>query len=208
MGTSKSFRSDNISNAHRCSVESSRLKAAALSAKAAVLASAVLASAVLATAVVANKAQALPFNDDMVHEQIMPGQFTRPRVAGTVPLGGVASHIPPKPEAANLVNPVAPSFASTLRGQRLYSVNCQGCHGVIGAKDYKPGVAGALLGSPNLMDETYKQKTAGYIFATIRYGGMVIMPGLGWKLSARETWDIVNYIQHVQTKGREITAPK
>jgi mono/diheme cytochrome c family protein len=148
--------------------------------------------------------QALPFNDDMVHEQIMPGQFTRPRVAGTVPLGGVASHVPPKPEAANLANPVEATLASKLRGQRLFAINCQGCHGVIGAKDYKPGVAGALLGSPNLMDETYKTKTAGYIFATIRYGGMVIMPGLGWKLSSRETWDIVNYVQHVQVKGREL----
>ena len=47
-------------------------------------------------------------------------------------------------------------------------------------------------------DKIYMTKTDGYLYATIHYGGLVIMPGLGWKLSDSEHWDIINYLRSVQ----------
>src|SRR5581483_11178028 len=46
------------------------------------------------------------------------------------------------------------------------------------------------------------KRTDGYLFATIQNGGMV-MPSLAHRLSARATWDVVNYLRSI-----EESAPK
>jgi len=152
----------------------------------------------------AGVAWALPFNDDMVHEQIVSGQFVRPRPEGTVAVGSLSEYMRPKAEMAQVKNPVPLTFESKKRGERLFAVNCSGCHGNIGATNYKPGVAGALMGAPNIATDLYKQKSDGEIFSAVQYGGLAIMPRLGWKLSTQETWDIVNYVRHAQEVGAKV----
>lgn len=143
--------------------------------------------------------QALPFNDDMVDVQPNAGEMTRPRVEGTVPVGGLSEALLSKEKALTLVNPLRGDEDTLVRGKVLFQVNCSACHGNIGAKEYVPGVAGSKMGAPDLSHEMYRERTDGHIFSYIRYGG-AIMPALGWKLSQHETWEIISYVREVQGK--------
>lgn len=151
---------------------------------------------------------ALPFNDDMVDSQIKTGQIMRPKVDAAVPLGSLNEYSQDKEDAITLENPVAATAASRMNGQRLFQANCTPCHGAIAApgEPYTPGPVGKFVPGPNLGLEMYHASdnpaagyTDGKIFATIRYGN-VLMPALGYKLSASEMWDIVNYVRSVQEK--------
>lgn len=150
--------------------------------------------------------QALPFNDDMVDIQLNAGEITRSRPEGTVPVGSAEVLLLDKLSAQQLQNPVRTSPESLIRGAYLYRVNCYACHGNIGSKDYRPGVAGTFMGAPDVSHEMFHSRSDGQIFSTIRYGG-VIMPPLGWKLSYAETWDIVNYVRQVQSSKQTESAP-
>ena len=144
----------------------------------------------------------LPFNDDMVDSQIKIGATMRARPKGTVPLGSLAERVENKEEALKLTNPMKTDANSVLRGKRLYEANCASCHGNIGSKDYEVGVAGALMGAPNIADKFYHDRTDGSVFGTVRFGS-AIMPALGWKLSNSETWDIVSYVKDAQAKANK-----
>lgn len=63
---------------------------------------------------------------------------------------------------------------------------------------YEAGVAGKLIGAPNLQLLCIKGGTDGSIYGTIHLGGMAIMPGYGWKLSPSEHWDIISYVRKIQ----------
>ena len=145
--------------------------------------------------------RALPFNDDMVDNQLRTGSIVRPKVKGTVPLGSMQNYIKDKASAQAMSNPIRANTRSLVKGKRLFAINCMPCHGMPKKEGFKAGVAGAKMGAPNLVDELYTSRTAGEIFATIRFGG-VIMPSLGWKLSHEETWDIVNYLQDLQKEAK------
>ncbi|RMG39547.1 MAG: hypothetical protein D6719_13070 [Candidatus Dadabacteria bacterium] len=153
----------------------------------------------LLTIIPYNAAQALPFNDDMVDSQLRTGSIMRPKAADSVPLGSLAFRIEKKEDAFDLINPQKRDAASVARGKRLFAVNCFPCHGNIEAKEYKGGpVSAKFMVPPDISGAYYKNKSDGYIFGTIRFGGLAVMPALGWKLSQSETWDIVNYIRSVQ----------
>ena len=143
---------------------------------------------------------ALPFNDDMVDVSIRTGKFSRPRVAGTVPHGAAALARLESKEAVpqDIKNTTEPSTHSLIRGERLFSANCSPCHGSIDADKWAPGVAGALMGAPNISDKAYERTDYSY-YTTVRFGH-IIMPALGWKLSDDEIWDVVNYVRSVQSK--------
>ena len=144
---------------------------------------------------------ALPFNDDMVDNQLRTGSLMRQKVKESVPVGSLASRVESKDEAKALLNPIKADPLSTASGQRLFAVNCFPCHGDISKSPYQPGPVSRFLPGPDLSQQAYHDtpggKSDGFIFATIHFGG-ALMPAVGYKLSAQEHWDIINYIRAVQ----------
>lgn len=65
---------------------------------------------------------------------------------------------------------------------------------------YAPGpVAMKFAAPPDITQEPYRTgRSDGNIYGIIHFGGMAVMPALGWKLSPTEHWDIINYVRHVQ----------
>jgi|694.fasta_scaffold02343_18 mono/diheme cytochrome c family protein len=151
------------------------------------------------SAFAAVEATALPFNDDMVDVQKRTGVIMREKAPGTVALGMSDYYVASREDAEKLVNPLHGDPTSTANGKRLFTVNCQPCHGDISTKPYAPGPVGlkALQTPPDLTSDVYKTRTEGSIYATIHFG-IRLMPGHGWKLSPTEHWDIVNYVKSQQ----------
>ena len=149
---------------------------------------------------------ALPFNADMVNNQIKTGQVMRPRPEGVVARGTLRGtingefplHLEKKEDTANFVNPKKGDSNSIESGRRLFQVNCSPCHGNIEKTPYEPGVAARFNGAPDLRADTYKSRTDGSIYGTIHFGGLALMPAYGWKLSPAEHWDLVNYVRLAQ----------
>ena len=148
-------------------------------------------------------ASALPFNQDMVGNQLVTGSIMRPKPPGSVPMGARRVGIATKPQ--DLVNPLPGNSVSVLNGQRLFEINCQVCHG-----RWEDGKhIGNTLNAPgfearNLADRTtvgsggsYADMSDGRIFLAVHFG-KGIMPAYGWKLSTTEHWDLVNYVQSVR----------
>jgi len=98
-----------------------------------------------------------------------------------------------------LRNPVEPTTASVENGRRLFLIYCTLCHG----PDAKGGgpVAQKFIPPPDLTLDLFRQRTDGFLYATIRDGG-ALMPGQGEALSPRERWDVVNYLRVLQGKGK------
>lgn len=160
---------------------------------------AVIASAILSSA---SAVYALPFNDDMVDNQKRTGVIMRGAPNGAVAVGFEGPVPKNKTEAATLANPVPAEAASVENGARLFRVNCFPCHGDVSKLPYQPGPVavnskGTIPGM-DIGDKMYLDKTDGYIYATIHFGGLAIMPAVGWKLSNNEHWDVVNYLRSVQ----------
>lgn len=144
-------------------------------------------------------AAALPFNTDMVNVQPRAGAIMRPKPDGSVAVGSLDRFVESKEAATALVNPVKSDEKSVLRGARLFAVNCSPCHGDITKTPYAPGpVAEKFVMPPDITNDFYKQKPDGLFYATIEFGGLAVMPAMGWKLSPAEHWDIVNYVRSVQ----------
>lgn len=177
---------------------------------------------------------ALPFNDDMVHDQFKTSEVMRAAPEGSVPVGAHRYHVDAVLATKNLTsegisaraalkNPVPSTDESVARGKRLWAVNCSPCHGTYTGKEdpayggsakflksIDPAVAGATSG-PNLVTESYLKdpsKSDGHIFSYIHFGGLAVMPRYGYKLSLREHWDVVNYIRWMQSDFTEVMAKK
>lgn len=144
---------------------------------------------------------ALPFNDDMVDTSITDGQITRAKPEGVISKGSLEYRIDTREDALKLSNPVKSDAKSVTRGSRLYRVHCYSCHGNLENKKWEPGPVGQpgrLPGVPNIADAFYKERTDGYLYGIIHFGGMAYMPAYGWKLSPTEHWDIINYVRKMQ----------
>ncbi|HEU0291856.1 MAG TPA: cytochrome c [Anaerolineales bacterium] len=92
-------------------------------------------------------------------------------------------------------NPMPADEASITRGQQLFVINCQMCHGVTGAGngpiapfllDFKPA---------NLTSDVVQSKSDGSIFLTISNGLEGRMPALNENLTVSERWDVVNFVR-------------
>jgi S-disulfanyl-L-cysteine oxidoreductase SoxD len=149
-------------------------------------------------------ADALPWDIDMYRqESLKSNEVNRAPVKGTVAVGRKPFSMSVAEAEKNLKNPVALSFNSAWRGQRLFNSNCVPCHGVTGRGDGE--VSKSLVGVPNILTDLYKQRTDGRIFAIIHHGQNA-MPRYGFKFSEDEKWDIVNYVRFLQ--GAEVQGLK
>lgn len=118
---------------------------------------------------------------------------------GSVPQADWERAINREEAARVLRNPVPPTPASLENGKRLYGIYCTLCHGENG-KGGGP-VAVKFVPPPDITTSFFRQRSDGFIYATIRTGGP-LMPAQGEALSAKERWDIVNYLRSLQQENR------
>jgi mono/diheme cytochrome c family protein len=110
------------------------------------------------------------------------------------PAGGEHRH----PAAAKVKNPVAADAASIAAGNALYAKHCAGCHGDTGKGD---GTMGDELNPKpaNLTDADWKHGSSdGEIFTAVRNGIKGTgMKAFSRKMTAHQTWDVVNYLRSI-----------
>jgi mono/diheme cytochrome c family protein len=139
-----------------------------------------------------------PWSPDMDKQpSIRPLEEPRLPPPGSIPRQGKEPVMDRLKAAEKLHNPVRPTAASIENGKRLFQIYCALCHG----PDGKGGgpVATKFVPPADLTLEIFRQRTDGFLYATIRNGG-ALMPGQAEALSPGERWDVVNYIRHVQGK--------
>lgn len=91
-------------------------------------------------------------------------------------------------------NPVEADDASLRRGQELFVINCQMCHGQTG-EGVGP-IAPFLANKPaNLTSPVVQSKSDGSLFLTITNGITGKMPPLNENLLVSERWDVVNFLR-------------
>jgi mono/diheme cytochrome c family protein len=101
------------------------------------------------------------------------------------------------PAAAKRKNPVAANAASIASGQRLYDRHCAECHGTTGKGD-GPAAEGLAEHPSNFTDEKWEHGSSdGEMFVVIRDGAgpKSKMKGFAKKLTARQIWDVINYVR-------------
>ncbi len=130
------------------------------------------------------------------------GNQEEPRAvpAQSIPIEGPA-YIP---GAGAPANPVPPDETSIARGQQLYGIHCQLCHGLSGEGN-GPIAAFLIEKKPGeLTSDLVQDKDDGSLFLTISNGsGSGYMPALNENLTVRERWDLVNYLRHLRTEAAE-----
>lgn len=121
-----------------------------------------------------------------------PQNHPLPVAARSIPIEGPAFI----PGAGAPANPVPADQVSVDRGQQLYMINCQICHGDAG-KGNGPISAFLIKKKPtDLTSDIVQQKDDGTLFLTISNGsGSGLMPALNENLNVRERWDIVNFMR-------------
>lgn len=148
-------------------------------------------------------AYALPWSDDMYRQpELETGTAARPPAAGSVPTTGIeppmSSRIGARIQAGLTVrNPVPATPESIRNGEILFRIYCTTCHGRTGHGDGP--MVGKLMPSSDLHTPRLRNQKDGYLYATIRSGGLV-MPAYQHALSTRERWDVVNYLRVLQQK--------
>ncbi len=139
-----------------------------------------------------------PWSTDMSRQpSIRPQQAPRVPPPNSVPIQGKETPIDRVEAGKKLHNPVKPTPASFENGKRLFGIYCVPCHGS-NAKGDGP-VAKKFVPVADLTAEAARNRSDGYIFATIREGGSS-MPSQADGVSPREAWDIVNYLRSLQQK--------
>jgi mono/diheme cytochrome c family protein len=127
---------------------------------------------------------------------IRPGDAPRPQPERSVPLGA-GPRFESRDDTGDLPNPVAASAASLTHGKALFLARCASCHGPEGhgggpvSKFFPP--------APDLAYVTVQQRSDGFIWGTISYGGKA-MPAAREGLSAADRWDLVNHVRVIQGK--------
>lgn len=106
-----------------------------------------------------------------------------------------------------ITSPVQPSNNSIKNGDRLFQNYCTACHGSQGKGDGLIIKKGAGFYPVDLTAPGVKQRTDGYIYAYIKYGGKVMMPSYGESLTDEEAWNIVNYVRALQQRSSANSAP-
>lgn len=105
------------------------------------------------------------------------------------------------PEAAKMKNPVLSSPASIAEGQKSYEKFCKHCHGETGKGDGKLAPKGSM--PSDFTDAEWEHgSTDGEIFHIISDGGGKgsVMKGFKSKMTAKEMWNVVNYLKSLGPK--------
>lgn len=137
----------------------------------------------------------------------MPGGKTMAGpVEGTVAIHEYAYNFVKTPEdelkAASLENPLAGEFDEE-NARMLYNRYCLICHGAEGNGQGTLFTSGKYPMPPaNFHAERAMGKTDGQLFHNIRVGYGVMGPH-GFMMSVEDSWQLVNYIRHMQSQGTQ-----
>jgi len=157
----------------------------------------------LAGLAAATPAHALPWDIDMVDAYFERGYEWNMM---TVPDGAVSQNRwAPNgnrmtPEGQAMSNPYPVNDAFLEKGEQMFGIYCQTCHGVEGkggapVADTKAGkrypVPPSVLSGAGAVSSL---RSDGYLYLTIRNGG-AIMPAYGQAMDDDEMWAIVSYIR-------------
>ena len=153
-------------------------------------------------------AQAWPWSQDMANQiSIKPQESVDPANPGmtpfpkrSVPVPGTANLVKDQMAAEKAKNPIAADDKSVETGRQLFQIYCVPCHGKEGQGD---GFVGAKLALQpyNLSAQQTRERTDGFIFGYMTFGGAV-MPIYAADLSPTERWHVVNYVRKVIQKNK------
>lgn len=137
----------------------------------------------------------IPIGTDMANQPSIDYQ-AGPRLLppdGAVPVQGLAVIPEEFP-----VNPVPADPVSLQRGNILYGIHCQLCHGEQGHGDGP--LATYFTQTPqNLVGPEITAEFDGSVYLTILQG-FGQMPSLAENLTTRERWDVINYVRTLASK--------
>ena len=150
-----------------------------------------------------NDSFSLPWSTDLwEHPSIKPYEEARDYPEGSVFKSEESPELDRKEYEAIVTGPNKGEL-SISKGKELYEINCYSCHGMTGLgdgpvikNDLRPN---AYFYPVNLRQQQTINRTDGYIYAYIRYGGYVMMPAYG-RITPDEAWDIVYYVRYLQGK--------
>ena len=163
---------------------------------------AALAFAVVLVLGAAGAAGAFPWSTDMFRGASVQPLAQPPRVmpSGTLPVSGGEPPMSREEAERTLRNPLVATSARLQHGKQLFETNCAPCHGVEGLGD-GPVASHTLVPATNLMEGPARERSDGYVYATIRNGGTV-MPAYGDAMSSAERWEVVLYLRQLQQEVR------
>jgi S-disulfanyl-L-cysteine oxidoreductase SoxD len=127
---------------------------------------------------------------------VRPEDAPRPEPDRSVPLGA-GPHYESRDDTEDLANPVPFTRESVARGQAIFLARCAQCHGPEGHGGGP--VSRFFPPAPDLAYATVKQRSDGFIWGTISYGGKA-MPPAREGLTDRDRWDLVNHVRTIQGK--------
>ncbi len=156
---------------------------------------------VAASLLAAERVHSLPWNTDMYGQpELEVGTAPQAPPEHTIPTTGAEPPMSARMSVRiraglTLKNPVPVSEESLATGKALFTIYCTPCHGPQGKGDGL--IVGKGIPSSDLHADRIKRQKDGYMYATIRSGG-IIMPSYNHALSSKERWAIVNYVRHLQ----------
>lgn len=142
-----------------------------------------------------------------MHYQKSWRSFEPPRLAGpdgAVPIDGRAPLFS-RQEAVEVENPLEASDETAARGEELFSVNCQACHGPTGEGNgpISSYFQQAGVNPPaNLTEQRLQDVPDGYIYSVVEFG-FGNMPPFGNLIQGDDIWAIVTYIRQLQAQAGE-----
>ena len=161
------------------------------------------AAAALACAILAS-ACSNDWRTDMWYQpSLRPEAAPRPPPERSVPLGA-APRYESRDDTEGLQNPVPATPASLEHGHALFVSRCLPCHGDEGhgggpvSKFFPP--------APDLAYVSVRARSDGFIWGTVSYGGKA-MPPAREGLTARDRWDLVNWVREIQRTSPVVTVP-
>jgi len=131
------------------------------------------------------------------------GTVPRERVVGNAPLatgrlpdGPIQPNGEPLPVYAAAI-PVPVTKELLALGRKRFDITCATCHGPLGDGHSIVGTQMALRPPPNLIEQRYIEKPAGYIFE-VATKGFGLMASYAAELDVNERWAVVAYLRALQ----------
>ena len=125
----------------------------------------------------------VPYEAFSSHPDLPRGMTMQPPAPGTIPRTRM---------------PAAPSAAQDARGEALYGIYCQLCHGPTGAAN-GPVAQRGFPAPPAFNSETSLALEPGQILDIITFG-QNNMPAHATQLDPHERWLIVRYVENLRTQ--------
>lgn len=163
----------------------------------------VCAAVIFAVALSSSSAHSLPWSWDMwSQDSIQPYEEPVLFPRNSISTDGKQTKLEDRSKVELIKKgPVPGSDESVARGAKVYKEQCAVCHGPGALGDGIIIKKGLGFYPVNLTTPAVAQRTDGYIYAYIRYGGKVMMPSYSENISEQDAWHVVNYVRKLQNPG-------